>query len=424
VKNSGEIMPLKKAAELQGTPAAEIPQEVIARTRDIVADVAGGGDAALRRHAGELDGLGPDEPLVLHRSEMESALASLSSEVQSLLARTAERIGRFAAAQRKSLPDLDLDLPGGRAGHRVMPLEVAGCYAPGGRYPLPSSVLMTAVTARAARVPTVVVASPRPCALMVGAAAVAGADFFLTAGGAQAIAALAHGTESLPACQAVVGPGNIWVTAAKQLVSHLVRTDGAAGPSELVVVADDTSDATTVAADLLAQAEHDTLARTVLVALEAGIIPRVRSELARQLASLPTAETARPALQGGCMVPVDSVSAAVELCNRLAPEHLQWSAAGKAPAELRNYGSLFSGPLAAEVLGDYGAGPNHTLPTGGAARLRGGLWVGDFLATRTYLHLEDRKEMEQMTRDAEDLARLEGLAGHALAARQRRAGKG
>ena len=378
-----------------------------------------GGDAALRRWAQELDGLGPDQPLVRARPALDTALAELPQSQKDLLARVAGRIRRFALAQRASLHDLELPVPGGWAGHRVNPLATAGCYAPGGRYPLPSSVLMTAVTARAAGVGTVVVASPRPSPLVLAAAAVAQADLVVAAGGAQAIAALAHGTPSVPACESVVGPGNIWVTAAKLEVQDMVHTDGAAGPSELVVVADRGSDHALVAADLLAQAEHDTLAQPVLIALDQTTIGRVRRALARQLADLPTAATAREALRLGCATLVADPVAAVAICNRLAPEHLQWSTDRPVPPGLLHFGGLFSGRLAAEVLGDYGAGPNHVLPTGGAARRRGGLWVGDFLTVRTTLHLDRPEEIQGLAEDAAALARLEGLEGHARAAEQR-----
>ena len=221
----------------------------------------------------------------------------------------------------------------------------------------------------------------------------------------------------MPACDVVVGPGNVWVTAAKMAVEGQVRTDGAAGPSELVVVADAAADAALVAADLLAQAEHDPLARPVLVALDDDVIARVEVELERQLAVLPTAAVARAALAGGCAVRATDAAEAVALCNRLAPEHLQWNAGGgRPPAGLSAYGGLFLGAGAAEVLGDYGAGPNHVLPTGGAAHLRGGLWVGDFLAVRTWLRIDDPAAAQELVADAARLARLEGLEGHARAA--------
>ena len=409
-----------EAAQVTGSPAAAIAPEVREGAGRIIADVRNGGDAVLRRYACDLDGLAPEAPLVHDRAALDAALAAVAPEVRALLLRVAARIGAFAEAQRRALVDVAVSLPGGSAGHQVMPLSAAGCYAPGGRHPLPSSVLMTAVTARTAGVGTVVVACPRPEPVVLAAAAAAGADMLLAAGGAQAVAALAWGTESVPACAVVVGPGNVGVTAAKLAVEGQVRTDGAAGPSELVVVADAAADPALVAADLLAQAEHDPLARPVLVVLDDGVIEAVEDELDRQLATLPTAAVARISLAGGCAVRAADPAEAVALCNRLAPEHLQWNAGGgRAPAGLSAYGGIFLGAGAAEVLGDYGAGPNHVLPTGGAARLRGGLWVGDFLAVRTWLRIDDPAAARELVADAETLARLEGLEGHARAAARR-----
>ena len=414
------LLRLVEAAEVTGSPAAAIAPEVREGAARIVEEVRRGGDAVLRRCARQLDGLADDAPLIHDRAALDAALAACAPEVRALLLRVAARIRAFAEAQRRALVDVAVSLPGGSAGHRVMPLNAAGCYAPGGRHPLPSSVLMTAVTARTAGVGTVVVACPRPEPVVLAAAAAAVADLLLAAGGAQAVGALAWGTESVPACDAVVGPGNVWVTAAKLALEGRVRTDGAAGPSELVVVADAAADPAPVAADLLAQAEHDPLARPVLIALDDGVIEAVEAELVRQLAVLPTAAVARVSLAGGCAVRAADAVEAAGLCNRLAPEHLQWNAdGGRAPAGLEAYGGLFLGAGAAEVLGDYGAGPNHVLPTGGAACLRGGLWVGDFLAVRTWLRIDDPAAARELVADAEQLARLEGLEGHARAAARR-----
>jgi histidinol dehydrogenase len=338
----------------------------------------------------------------------------------------AERIAGFARAQRDALREVDVAVPGGRAGHRVTPVARAGCYAPGGRYPLPSSVLMTAVTARVAGVREVWVASPGPDEVTLAAAEVAGADAVLAVGGAQAIAALAFGAGSVPACDVVVGPGNRWVTAAKQLVAGYVGIDLLAGPSELVVLADGTADAATVAADLLAQAEHDPDALPVLVTTEAALADAVDEELRRQLEDLPTREVATTALENGFAVLAPSLEAAAEVCDRLAPEHLQvlTANADRVARRLGSWGGLFVGESSAEVMGDYGVGPNHTLPTGGVARYRGGLSVLDFLRVGTWLRLEPGEASRELARDAAALARLEGLEGHARAAERRLAARG
>jgi phosphoribosyl-ATP pyrophosphohydrolase/phosphoribosyl-AMP cyclohydrolase/histidinol dehydrogenase len=357
--------------------------------------------------------------MFLGREELDAALLSLDENSIGVLTRTHDRIRAFADAQRAAIQDVAIDVPGGRAGHSVTPVRAAGCYAPGGRFPLPSSVLMTVVTARAAGVETVWVASPRPTPVTLAAAAIAGADGVLAVGGAQAIAAMALGCGPIPKCDAVVGPGNRWVTAAKALVSDTTRIDMLAGPSELLVIADDSADPATIAADLLAQAEHDPDAVPILVALNAELVGRVNAELEKQLAVLPTADTARPALLNGFATVVDTPEEAAELSNRLAPEHLQvvTREPNAVAALCREYGGLFIGERSAEVFGDYGAGPNHTLPTGGTARFSGGLSVFNFLAVRTWLNLDDA---EPLMADTVALARMEGLEGHARAAEARK----
>ncbi|HBP22919.1 MAG TPA: histidinol dehydrogenase, partial [Planctomycetes bacterium] len=263
---------------------------------------------------------------------------------------------------------------------------------------------------------------PRPTQVTLAAAAVAGADALLAVGGAQAIAALAYGAGPVPPCDVVVGPGNRWVTAAKQLVAGVVRIDMLAGPSELVVIADGGADPETVAADLLAQAEHDPDARPIVLSPSGELLERVDEALARQLETLPTADTALPACreQGAAILCAD-LEEACAVSDRLAPEHLQLHLANPAEARrrLRHYGALFLGRAGAEVLGDYGAGPNHVLPTGGTARSSGGLSVFTFLRVRTWLHLDDLAAAAPLARDAADLARLEGLEGHARAAEAR-----
>lgn len=389
----------------------------------ILREVREGGEPALRACAERFGDRQPGEPLVLDRAAIDRALEALDATKRGVLERTAARIRAFAEAQRRALTDLDLPIEGGIASHRVTAVESAGCYAPGGRFPLPSSVLMTAVTARAAGVERIWVASPRPSAETIAAAAIAGADALLCVGGAQAIAALAYGVGDVPACDCIVGPGNRWVTAAKQLISGRVRIDMLAGPSELVIVADESSDPALLAADLLAQAEHDVDAIPILITTDADLIERVEVELAQQLADLPTAATARESMaRNGFALVAGSLDEAIALTNELAPEHLQLCTADArdiAP-RFRHYGSLFIGERTAEVFGDYGAGPNHTLPTGGTARFSSGLSVYHFLCQHTQLAITDPSDATAMMRDAIDLARMEGLEAHARAAERRR----
>jgi phosphoribosyl-ATP pyrophosphohydrolase/phosphoribosyl-AMP cyclohydrolase/histidinol dehydrogenase len=390
----------------------------------IVDEVRVEGEAALRRHAlrlGDLDA--EDAPMIRGADELAAAYATLDPTDRRLLQRTAARIRTFAEAQRACLLPLDLPVDGGRAGHDVAPVARAGCYAPGGRFPLPSSVLMTAVTARAAGVDEVWVASPRPATVTMAAAHVAGADALLAVGGAQAIAALAYGAGAVPAVDVIVGPGNRWVTAAKQLVAGQVGIDMLAGPSELVVVADHTADADTVAADLLAQAEHDPDARPILVTTATDLVDRVDAALVRQLATLPTAGIASAALaDGGFAVVCKDLAEAAQVCDRIAPEHVELLVADPeaVAARLQHYGGLFLGRDAAEVLGDYGAGPNHVLPTGGTARFTGGLSVMHFLRVRTWLRMDNAPARASLADDAARLARLEGLEAHARSAELRK----
>ena len=391
------------------------------RAAEIVERVRSGGEPELRALAEEFGDLQPGQPLILRREELERAANEVEPETLALLERTAGRIAAFADAQKRSVVDLKVSVPGGIAGHSVAPVERAGCYAPGGRYPLPSSVLMTAVTARAAGVAEVLVATPRPAALTLAAAAVAGADAVLAVGGAQAIAALAYGAGQVPACDVVVGPGNRWVAAAKKLVAGNVGIDMLAGPSELVVFADDGADPATVAADLLAQAEHDPDALPVLVTPSSTLADAVDAELERQLVDLPTRTVAEAALEHGFAVVTADIGEAIRVCNVLAPEHLQVLThdAHAIGERLDHWGGLFVGAASAEVFGDYGVGPNHTLPTGGVARFKGGLSVLDFLRVRTWLKLESGDDAEMMAKDAAGLARLEGLEAHARAAERR-----
>jgi phosphoribosyl-ATP pyrophosphohydrolase/phosphoribosyl-AMP cyclohydrolase/histidinol dehydrogenase len=411
----------RSVEELVDRPPAISQPELVATVTSIVGDVRVRGEDAVREFAERFDGLEPGTPLVVSKAEMQLALDSLAPDERARLTRVAGRIRAFAEGQRRSLLPFELTVPGGAAGHSIAAVERAGCYAPGGRYPLPSSVLMTAITARAAGVGEVWVASPSRSPLMLACAALANADGFLAVGGAQAIAALAFGAGPVPPCDVVVGPGNSWVTAAKRLVFGHVGIDALAGPSELVVLADASADAAVIAADLLAQAEHDPQSIPILVTVSGPLADRVTTELASQLATLPAADIARAALaNGGCVV-VRDLEEGVSACDRLAPEHLHLHLqdATSIAARLRNYGALFIGSASAEVLGDYGAGPNHVLPTGRASRFSGGLSVLTFLRVRTWLAIHDAPDARELFEDAAWLGRAEGLEAHARSAGRR-----
>ena len=405
--------------EIGGLLAPPVDETTLGEATRIVNRVRASGEAALREFAEQFGEIEPGARMLLGRDALERAASGLESEKLGVLQRCAGRVRDFAEAQRGSLSSIDQQIDGGRIGHTIEPMARVGCYAPGGRYPLPSSVLMTAIPARVAGVDSVIVASPRPTAETLAAAFVAGADGVLAVGGAHAIAALAYGVGGVEPVDFICGPGNRWVTAAKQVVSASVGIDMLAGPSELLVIADEAADARLVAADLLAQAEHDPDARPWLVTTSQRVISDVEHELAKQLSSLPTSAIARAALGNGGAILVGDVAACIRIADRLAPEHLeiQTRNPGAIARRVRHAGAVFVGSPSAEVLGDYALGPNHTLPTGGSARFRGGLSVLDFLRVRTYIELDHAPEGP--TRDAIALARIEGLEAHARSAQAR-----
>ncbi len=414
---SGELRPIT-AEQVLKDRRSPISAETLGEAAQIVENVRRHGEAAIREYGERFGDLEPGDRLVLDGDDLMSALGGIDPSARGLLERTAKRIRTFAEAQRSCLHDLEVPIPGGRAGHRWIPVITAGAYAPGARYSLLSSVLMTVIPGRVAGVEQLWAASPRPTPMMLAAAAIAGADGLLAVGGAQAIAALAFGSLS-PPCDVVVGPGNRWVTAAKKHLVGEVGIDGLAGPSEIVIVADRAADPRLVAADLLAQAEHDPEALPILVTDDPQLIPKVEHVLKQELASLSTAPVASAALERGYSIVVADFDQAVELCDAIAPEHLALhiedpdTSAGRFSA----YGSLFVGHASAEVLADYGAGPNHVLPTGGGARFQSGLAVMTFLRSPTWMTIS---EPGVIAGDAEDLASGEGLEAHARAAALRR----
>ncbi|KAL3935092.1 MAG: hypothetical protein SGBAC_009317 [Bacillariaceae sp.] len=362
---------------------------------------------------------------LVSKEECKEAFDGLSDQERTALVNIHGRVKAFAEMQRKSVSDMEMDIPGGKAGHTVSPCSAAGCYAPGGRYPLPSSVLMTAVTARAAGCETVVLASPRPAKITMAAAHMANVDLFLCVGGAQAIGTMAQGVKGIvPKCDVICGPGNKWVTAAKSLVNGKCGIDMLAGPSEVLVICDETANAKVVAADLIAQAEHDVVARAILLSTDAKMIETIDSEVADQIEALPepNRSTALEALKQSFAVQCKTIEECVAISDSIAPEHLEIQTADsqKVADACGNYGGLFIGENAAEVLGDYGAGPNHTLPTGGTGRYTGGLSVFNFLRIRTWMRVDDKRASQGMVEDSVTMARLEGLEGHARAAESRK----
>lgn len=398
-----------------------LDDDTLATASAIVEDVRVNGTQALRRYAERFNERAPSDPLVLGSDAMRDALEALPRDDRAALQRAHDRIAAFARAQRDAVADLRVPVPGGEAGHDAVPVESAGCYAPAGRYPLPSSVLMTASTARAAGVDRVVVASPGAHPLNLAAAAIAGADQFLAIGGAHSVAALAFGFANVAHVDVIAGPGNRYVTAAKHIVSSSVGIDMLAGPSELLIIADEIADPATIAADLLAQAEHDDDAVPMLITTDAGLPDRIDTELRAQLDILETADTARRAMANGFACTADTIEDAIALADVIAPEHLEIITrdAEHIAKRITNAGAIFIGPHSAEVIGDFGVGPNHTLPTGGTARYQAGLSVTHFLRLRTWLRIDDPSDARDLVEDTRRIAQLEGLDAHAGSAARR-----
>lgn len=398
----------------------------------ILDDVRREGDAAVYRYTARFDAV-PLEQLQArgHRvseATLEGALRGLDAETRRALQHAADNVRKVAGTQRAALRELDIDVePGVRVQQRVEPVRAAACYVPGGRYPLPSSVLMTAIPAREAGVERVVVLTPPgpdgvPHPVTLAAAALAGTSEVFAIGGAQAIAAAAYGTATVAPVDLIVGPGNAWVTEAKRQVFGRVGIDSLAGPSEVMVLADGSADPVRLAADLLAQAEHDPLAEAVVVTADRALASAVSAEVARQLAALPTGDVARQSIAArGAVVLVPDHAGLARVANARAPEHLQLVLGDPEPvaAACHAYGALFIGEDSPEVFGDYCAGGNHVLPTGGAARYAGGLSVHTFVRVVTHQRVSGAG-VGRLARTAATLARVEGLEAHARAADLRR----
>jgi histidinol dehydrogenase len=381
----------------------------------IVGDVRRDGDAALLRYARKFDAL--DGPIEIGTDEMRAAATAVPRTVRAAL-RTAARHIRIVA--RKQVPRgwRTRVAPGVSVEQRIVPLDRVGCYVPGGRYPLPSSLLMTAIPAAAAGVAEIVAVCPRPEPVVMAAALEAGVSRLFRIGGAHAVAALAYGTATVPRVDKIVGPGNRYVASAKALVATDCGIDFYAGPTEIVIVAR-RGPAAWIAADLIAQAEHDPDARSVLITPSATLAARVAAEVA---ARLPESGPARDSLRAhGGIIVTASLGEAIALANAAAPEHLVVDDDAVA-AQVRCAGSLFVGEWSAQVAGDYAIGSNHVLPTAGAARVRGGLSAADFVRQITVQRVS-RAGLRRIGESVVTLATAEGLTAHAesVAIRMRKA---
>ena len=377
-----------------------------ARAARIVSAVRQGGDRALRRYAHELDGV--VGPLEIPRAEWARAAKSLPVAVRAAIKRAGAHIRRVARAQvprgfRVAVAE------GVVVEQRVVPLTRVGCYVPGGLYPLPSSLLMTAIPARVAGVAEVIAACPRPHPAVLAAALEAGIDRLFRIGGAHGIAAMAYGTPTVPRVDKIVGPGNKWVSAAKAIVSSDCGIDFYAGPTEILILTN-TGPAHWIAADLIAQAEHDPDARAVMITTSRRLATAVAAEVDRLM---PEDGPARTSLQrhGGIIV-CTGMKEAIALANEAASEHVVVENEETARA-ITTAGALFVGPWTAQVAGDYAIGSNHVLPTAGAARVRGGLTAADFVRLMSVQRLT-RRGLERIAPTITTLARTEGLKAHAL----------
>ena len=379
--------------------------------RGIVAAVRQEGDGALRRLAEQWDGLKKEEAPRVSDKELKAALKSLPADLVEAMRGAAANIRRFAEWQ---MPKGWMRGQGGvRAGQMIRPLQSVGCYVPGGRYPLPSTLLMTVIPAQVAGVERIVVVSPQPRPETLAAAALLGVKEFYRIGGAQAVAALAYGTKSVPAVNKIVGPGNLYVTAAKKLVAFDCAIDFLAGPTEALVV-QHSGRADFIASDLVAQAEHDPEAVCVFITLSGALATKVENEIALQTENN---SIARAALQeNGAILVASSRSQAMQWANQIASEHL--TVEERDLPLVRNAGSVFASAHSAQAAGDYVVGPNHVLPTAGTARARGGLTVLDFVKVITVQQLT-RQGIRRVGRAAIRLAEAEGLTAHAASLRVR-----
>jgi histidinol dehydrogenase len=381
--------------------------------RAILTSVKKRGDKALLDYATKFDGLAKDQPLLVSPEEMQQAWEATDPKLQLAMQTAQANIRAFAEAQLAEEWMLFSE-DGVQTGQIVRPLASVGCYVPGGRYPLPSTLLMTTTPAQVAGVERIVVCSPKPAQETLAAAHLAGVTEFYRIGGAQAIAALAYGTATIQPVNKIVGPGNLYVTAAKQLVSTVCGIDMPAGPTEIVVTSELLAPEA-IASDLVAQAEHDPETLAVFITTNEALGKAVSAEVKLQSKSNPLAKQSIAAR--GCIFVTKSVTEAQALTNRLAPEHLTVDTLADL-AWVRNAGSVFVGPFAPQAMGDYVSGPNHVLPTGRNGRIRGGLSVMDFVKVIT-VQQYTRKGLKALGPHAAAMADAEGLAGHAASVRMR-----
>ena len=398
----------RQAAKLLARRATRL-KEAEETVRPILEAVRLRGDKALIEYARRFDGL-DRSTVAIPPAELAAAHKRLSPQFRKAVRMASKNIAGFARIQLPQARPAALG-PGLRLGQVVLPLDTVAAYIPAGRYPLPSTLMMTAIPAQVAGVKTVCVATPRPAEAILGTAWMLKVSAVFQMGGAHAIAAFAYGTRTVPRADRIVGPGNIYVAAAKKLLAGEVGIDFIAGPTEILIIAADGEPAW-LAADMLAQAEHDVDASAILLTTSSQLAEAVGNEIERQLEDLPTAAVARKALaKNSAIIVVTTLEEAVELANGFAPEHLSIPDR-RLLKQVKHAGSIFVGPHSTEAAGDYASGPNHVLPTSGAARLRGGLSAADFVKVISVQELSPAA-LARLKPAITTLARAEGLEAHA-----------
>lgn len=385
---------------------------------EIIEKVKLEGDKAVNFYSEKFDN---EKIREVSKKEIKKAYSKIDKNLINTLKDSSKNIKQFAEEQMKQIKSFETTISKNIIGQKIVPIQKIGCYVPGGRYPLPSSALMSIIPAKIAGVKEIIICSPKIQPITIVAADIAGADKIYSVGGIQAIVAMAYGTETIPKVDKIVGPGNKFVTEAKRQVYGDVGIDFIAGPSEVMIIADETANPKLIAADLLSQAEHDTEAKTYLIAKSQEIIDEVNKEISKQLKNLMTKEVTKISIKNLETIIFKDIQEAVKIANQYAPEHLELQI--KSPNliiyQLINYGSLFIGKNSAEVFGDYCSGTNHILPTNGAARYTGGLSVFDFVKILTYQRITNEGK-NKLIRLSSNLAKIEGLNAHKKSAEFRK----
>ena len=395
---------------------SKIEFENISSVSEIISSVRENGDSAIREYAAKF-GDGDLSNFRLSENEIKEAIEKVDKNTINTIKFSINNVKDFAQAQYNSIKELEVNINGNILGHKIIPLDSVGCYIPGGNYPLPSSAIMTIIPAKVAGVRRIIAMSPKIQPVTIAAAYYAGADEIYRIGGVQAVAAMAYGTETIEKVNKIVGPGNKYVTSAKKQVFGQCGIDFLAGPSEVLIIADNNANPDFIAADMLAQCEHDKDARAFLICFSKEFANKVDKKANEYLKNLPTKNIAEISYSKSYAVIVNSIEEAVELSNKKAPEHLELciNNADKEINKFTNYGSLFIGDYSAEVFGDYVSGTNHTLPTNQVAKYSGGLSVFDYIKIQTYQIIK-KSSLNETAQNASVLAKEEGLFAHKLAA--------